>query len=78
KLDIPEYKCDTLTFERLSKIRIVFNMDHYLPFEKKAPIIISQQNKNIFKLKPIVIPPELQKIMDAKDTSLQRYPLDSF
>ncbi|AJI72392.1 hypothetical protein FTDG_00715 [Francisella tularensis subsp. novicida GA99-3548] len=78
KLDIPEYKGDTLTFERLSKIRNVFNMDHYLPFEKKAPIIRSQQNKNIVKLKPIVIPPELQKIMDAKASGLQRYPLDSF
>ncbi|MFV9925353.1 MAG: pilus assembly protein PilP [Francisella endosymbiont of Hyalomma scupense] len=78
KLDIPEYKGDTLTFERLSKIRNVFNMDHYLPFEKKVPIIRSQQNKNIVKLKPIVVPPELQKIMDAKTTSLQRYPLDSF
>lgn len=42
------------------------------------PIIRSQQNKNIVKLKPIVVPPELQKIMDAKTTSLQRYPLDSF
>lgn len=78
KLDIPKYKGDTLTFERLSKIRNVFNMDHYLPFEKKLPIIRSQQNKNIVKLKPIVVPPELQKIMDAKTTSLQRYPLDSF
>ncbi len=35
KLDIPEYKGDTLTFERLSKIRNVFNVDHFLPFEKK-------------------------------------------
>lgn len=78
KLDIPEYKGDTLTFKRLSKIRNVFNMDHYLPFEKKLPIIRSQQNKNIVKLKPIVVPPELQKIMDAKTTSLQCYPLDSF
>ncbi|MDE5031995.1 pilus assembly protein, partial [Francisella tularensis subsp. holarctica] len=66
KLYIPEYTVDTLTFERLSKIRNFFNMDHYLPFEKKAPIFISQQNKNIVKLKPIVIPPELQNIMDAK------------
>ena len=78
KLDIPEYKGDTLTFERLSKIRNVFNMDHYLPFEKKVPIIRSQKNKNIVKLKPIVVPPELRKIMDAKTTSLQHYPLDSF
>ena len=35
KLDIPEYKGDTLTFERLSKIRNVFNVDHLLPFEKR-------------------------------------------
>ncbi|APC91817.1 MULTISPECIES: pilus assembly protein PilP [Francisella] len=77
KLDIPEYKGDILTFERLSKIRNVFNIEHYLPFEKKVLIIKSQQNKKI-ELKPIIIPPELQKIMDTKATGLQRYPLDSF
>ncbi|MGX9893907.1 hypothetical protein [Francisella orientalis] len=38
KIDIPEYKGDTLTFERLSKIRNVFNIDHTLPFEKRVPI----------------------------------------
>lgn len=53
-------------------------MDHYLLFEKKVPISRSQQNKNIVKLKPIIVTPELQKIIDAKTTSLQRYPLDSF
>lgn len=36
KLDIPEYKGDILTFERLSKIRNVFNMDH---FEKKCQLL---------------------------------------
>lgn len=77
RLDIPEYKGDTLTFERLSKIRNVFNIDHLLPFEKKTPIIKSAPKK-VVKLKPIIVPPELQKIMDTKPTKLQQYPINSF
>ena len=79
KLDIPEYKGDTLTFERLSKIRDVFNVGHLLPFEKRKvrePIVKQQQN--VVKLKPIIIPEELQKIMDEKKTALQNYPLGTF
>ena len=82
KLDIPEYKGDTLTFERLSKIRNVFNEDHFLPFEKRKvrePIAKQQQNtQNTVKLKPIIIPKELQTIMDEKETALQSSPLASF
>lgn len=78
KLDIPEYKGDTLTFERLSKIRNIFNVDHTLPFEKKASIGGVKQKQEVVKLKPIVIPDELKEIMDTKPTSLQQYPLNSF
>lgn len=81
KLDIPEYKGDTLTFERLSKIRNIFNMDHFLPFEKRAPIVnyeASTPQKKIVKLKPITIPNDLKKIMNHKQTRLQQYPLNSF
>ena len=76
KLDIPEYKGDTLTFERLSKIRNIFNIDHFLPFEKRVPIVKAQPKKKVVKLKPIVVPKELQKIMDHKPTRLQQYPLN--
>ena len=79
KLDIPEYKGDTLTFERLSKIRNVFNIDHFLPFEKRKirePVV--KQHQNVVKLKPIKIPEELQKIMNKKKTILQSYPLGTF
>ena len=79
KLDIPEYKGDTLTFERLSKIRNVFNIDHLLPFEKrKVREPVAKQQQNVVKLKPIKIPKELQRIMDKKKTTLQSYPLGTF
>jgi len=81
RLDIPEYKGDTLTFERLSKIRNVFNIDHFLPFEKRKvrePVRTVQKNQPIVKLKPITIPRELQEIMDMKKTTLQERPLESF
>ncbi|WP_081947007.1 pilus assembly protein PilP [Candidatus Francisella endociliophora] len=78
KLDIPEYKGDTLTFERLSKIRNVFNIDHLLPFEKRKPIVKSEPEKKVVKLKPIVVPKELQIIMKQKSTKLQQYPISSF
>ncbi|AEI36161.1 MULTISPECIES: pilus assembly protein PilP [Francisella] len=78
KLDIPEYKGDTLTFERLSKIRNVFNVDHALPFEKKVPIKGIEQKQQVVKLKPIVVPEELKEVMNTKPTGLQQYPLNSF
>ncbi|MEY8767948.1 pilus assembly protein PilP [Francisella philomiragia] len=78
KLDIPEYKGDTLTFERLSKIRNIFNIDHMLPFEKRVPIKGVKQTQEVVKLKPIVIPEELKEVMSNKPTSLQQYPLNSF
>ncbi|MBK2258494.1 pilus assembly protein PilP [Francisella philomiragia] len=78
KLDIPEYKGDTLTFERLSKIRNIFNIDHMLPFEKRVPIKGVKQTQEVVKLKPIVIPDELKEVMSNKSTSLQQYPLNSF
>ncbi|AJI52357.1 pilus assembly protein PilP [Francisella philomiragia] len=78
KLDIPEYKGDTLTFERLSKIRNVFNIDHTLPFEKRVPIKGVKQKQEVVKLKPIIIPEELKEVMNTKPTSLQQYPLSSF
>ncbi|GAB4223899.1 MAG: pilus assembly protein PilP [Francisella sp.] len=78
KLDIPEYKGDVLTFERLSKIRNIFNFDHYLPFERKEQVIRhDKEKKTTFKLKPIVIPPELKKIMNSQPSIFQRYPIDS-
>ncbi|WP_150467455.1 pilus assembly protein PilP [Francisella sp. SYW-9] len=76
KLEIPEYKGDTLSFERLSKIRNLFDINHSLPFEKKRQT--QTQKKKIVKLKPIVIPPPLQKIMQTKPTNLQQYPINSF
>ncbi|MED7788938.1 pilus assembly protein PilP [Francisella sp. 19X1-34] len=76
KLEIPEYKGDTLSFERLSKIRNLFDINHSLPFERKKQT--QAQKKKVVKLKPIVIPPQLQKIMESKPTNLQQYPLDSF
>lgn len=76
KLEIPEYKGDTLTFKRLSKIRNLFDINHSLPFEKKK--ITPKQHKEVVKLKPIIIPPQLQEIMDAKPTNLQQYPVNSF
>ncbi|MFT4693444.1 MAG: type IV pilus assembly protein PilP [Francisella sp.] len=81
KLDIPEYKGDTLTFERLSKIRNVFNIDHFLPFEKRKirePAHIANNKQKTVKLKPIIIPEELQKIMDRKKTALQSQSLGTF
>ncbi|AJI57914.1 pilus assembly, PilP family protein [Francisella philomiragia] len=78
KLDIPEYKGDTLTFERLSKIRNIFNIDHTLPFEKRVPIKGVKETQEVVKLKPIVIPDELKEVMGNKPTSLQQYPLNSF
>ncbi|API86853.1 pilus assembly protein PilP [Francisella uliginis] len=76
KLEIPEYKGDTLTFERLSKIRNLFDINHGLPFEKKKKT--QTKKKKVVKLKPIVIPPQLQKIMTTKPTNLQQYPISSF
>lgn len=79
RLEIPEYKGDTLTFERLSKIRNVFNVDHLLPFEKRKvrePVVKKQQD--VVKLKPIKVPSELQQIMNKKKNSLQSYPLGTF
>ncbi|QIW10055.1 pilus assembly protein PilP [Francisella sp. LA112445] len=76
KLEIPEYKGDTLSFERLSKIRNLFDINHSLPFEKKKQV--QSQQKKVVKLKPIVIPPQLQKIMETKPTNLQQYPINSF
>ena len=79
KLDIPEYKGDTLTFERLSKIRNVFNLAHLLPFEKrKVRKPVAKVQQNVVKLKPIKVPEELQKIMDKEKTTLQNYPLGTF
>lgn len=79
KLDIPEYKGDTLTFERLSKIRNIFNIDHLLPFEKRKPSkLIRQRPQKPQKLQPIKVPQELQEIMDKRETSLQHYPLSNF
>ena len=81
RLDIPEYKGDTLSFERLSKIRNVFNMDHFLPFEKRRvrePVRTVRKKQAVVELKPIVIPEELQEIMDKKKTLLQKYPLGTF
>ncbi|GMN88539.1 pilus assembly protein PilP [Francisella sciaenopsi] len=81
KLDIPEYKGDTLTFERLSKIRNVFSIDHTLPFEKKIPIQRNNedlQKREVVKLKPIFIPEELKDVMNAKPTELQKESLNSF
>lgn len=76
KLEIPEYKGDTLTFERLSKIRNLFDINHSLPFEKKKGTKV--QEKKVVKLKPIVIPSQLQKIMQTKPTNLQQYSINSF
>ena len=79
KLDIPKYKGDTLTFERLSKIRNVFNADHVLPFEKRrVRESVAKQQKNVVELKPIKVPEELQMLMDRKKTTLQNYPLETF
>lgn len=78
KLDIPEYKGDTLTFQRLSKIRNVFNIDHFLPFEKRRVRTPKKVKKKKTELKPIVVPKDLQIIMNEKKTRLQEYPLDSF
>lgn len=77
RLDIPEYKGDTLTFQRLSKVRNVFNIDHLLPFEKRKPVVKSNKKKAP-KQKPITVPKKLQLLMDKKPTKLQQYPLNSF
>lgn len=66
KLDIPEYKGDTLTFQRLSKIRNVFNIDHLLPFEKRRIRTVKKKAKETVKLKPIIVPKDLEKVMDKK------------
>lgn len=78
KLDIPEYKGDTLTFQRLSEIRNVFNIDHLLPFEKRRVRTVKKKAKETVKLKPIIVPKDLEKVIDKKKTRLQEYPLDSF
>ncbi|KEI35914.1 pilus assembly protein PilP [Allofrancisella frigidaquae] len=76
KLKVPEYKGDILTFERLSKIRNIFSMNHYLPFEKREPL--PQQESKVARPKPIIMPPELEKVMNAKKTKLQTYPINTF
>ncbi|AJC49560.1 pilus assembly protein PilP [Allofrancisella guangzhouensis] len=76
KFKVPEYKGDVLTFERLSKIRNIFSMNHYLPFEKRETL--PQQKLNVAKPKPILVPPELERRMNVKKTKLQTYPIDTF
>jgi type IV pilus assembly protein PilP len=79
-LDIPEYKGDILNYERLSKIRNIFNLKHDLPFEKKN-IIVSKRvhtRTQTKKLKPIIVPKPLQKIMDTRKTELQNYSVSTF
>lgn len=79
-LDIPEYKGDILNYDRLSKIRNIFNLKHDLPFKKKNLLVSKRINKisQVQKLKPIIVPEPLQKIMDTRKTELQNYLVTTF
>ena len=81
-IEIPEYKGDVLTYERLSKIRNVCNLRHELPFEKKKVIGnggMVAKSKIVSKvISDIFIPEQLKVIMDQKKTDLQTYTISDF
>lgn len=73
KLIMPDYGVDIVTFERLSKIRDIFDLAHELPFQKKETSAVEMKEK-----KEEVIPEELQQLMQKKKTFLESFPINSF
>ncbi|MFC4891462.1 pilus assembly protein PilP [Pseudofrancisella aestuarii] len=73
KLIMPDYGVDIVTFERLSKIRNIFNLSHELPFQKKETSAGQMREK-----KEADIPEELQQLMTKKKTFLENFPINSF
>jgi len=69
KLEIPEYKGETLTFEKLSKIRNIFKLAHELPFASEK----TNLNANSYE-----VPDQLGIIMNKEQTELQKYSLNEF
>jgi type IV pilus assembly protein PilP len=69
KLEIPEYKGDILTFEKLSKIKNIFSLAHELPFSGGK----TNLNANSYE-----VPDQLGIIMSKEQTELQKYSLNEF